>query len=90
MRPFACLSAISISRAVVQGEIGDGRDIPTRLHQIDIIADVIAGGDSIRKTFASFKKNGRGVFIFLRDGARRASWLISPAWRGPIPKPNAL
>jgi 3,4-dihydroxy 2-butanone 4-phosphate synthase/GTP cyclohydrolase II len=45
--------------AFVQGEIGDGRDI---------ISDVIAGGDSIRKTFAAFKENGRGVFIFLRDG----------------------
>jgi 3,4-dihydroxy 2-butanone 4-phosphate synthase/GTP cyclohydrolase II len=55
--------------AFVQGEIGDGRDIPARLHRVDIIADVIAGGDSIRKTFASFKKAGRGVFIFLRDGA---------------------
>ena len=54
--------------AFVQGDIGDGRDIPTRLHRIDIIADVIAGGDSIRKTFAAFKENGRGVFIFLRDG----------------------
>ena len=54
--------------AFVQGEIGDGRDIPARLHRVDIIADVIAGGDSIRKTFAAFKKNGRGVFIFLRDG----------------------
>jgi 3,4-dihydroxy 2-butanone 4-phosphate synthase/GTP cyclohydrolase II len=55
--------------AFVQGEIGDGRDIPARLHRVDIIADVIAGGDSIRKTFTSFKKAGRGVFIFLRDGA---------------------
>ena len=54
--------------AFVQGDIGDGRDVPTRLHRADIIADVIAGGDSIRKTFAGFKKNGRGVFIFLRDG----------------------
>ncbi|MCI0599658.1 MAG: 3,4-dihydroxy-2-butanone-4-phosphate synthase [Beijerinckiaceae bacterium] len=54
--------------AFVQGEIGDGRDVPTRLHRMDIIADVIAGGDSIRKTFAAFKKHGRGVFIFLRDG----------------------
>lgn len=54
--------------AFVQGEIGDGRDIPARLHRVDIIADVIAGGDGIRKTFASFKKNGRGVFVFLRDG----------------------
>ncbi len=50
------------------GKIRDGRDVPTRLHRVDIIADVIAGGDSIRKTFAEFKKNGRGVFIFLRDG----------------------
>lgn len=54
--------------AFVQGEIGDGRDMPTRLHRVDIIADVIAGGDSIKKTFANFKKAGRGVFIFLRDG----------------------
>ena len=54
--------------AFVQGEIGDGRDIPARLHRVDIIADVIAGGDNIRKTFAAFKREGRGVFIFLRDG----------------------
>jgi hypothetical protein len=37
-------------------------------HQRSIAAWIIAGGDSIRKTFAAFKKNGRGVFIFLRDG----------------------
>lgn len=54
--------------AFVQGEIGDGRDVPTRLHRVDIIADVISGGESIRKTLASFKKEGRGVFIFLREG----------------------
>ncbi|MEJ0096150.1 MAG: 3,4-dihydroxy-2-butanone-4-phosphate synthase [Methylocella sp.] len=54
--------------AFVQGDIGDGRDMPTRLHRADIIADVITGGDSIRKTLASFKKSGRGVFIYLRDG----------------------
>lgn len=54
--------------AFVQGDIGDGRDIPARLHRVDIVQDVIAGGDSIRKTFAAFKAYGRGVFIFLRDG----------------------
>jgi 3,4-dihydroxy 2-butanone 4-phosphate synthase / GTP cyclohydrolase II len=54
--------------AFVEGEIGDGRDVPTRLHRVDIVADVIAGGENIRKTFAAFKKDGRGVFIFLRDG----------------------
>lgn len=54
--------------AFVQGEIGDGRNVPTRLHRVDIIADLIAGGDGIRRTFTCFKKAGRGVFIFLRDG----------------------
>jgi len=54
--------------AFVQGDIGDGQNIPTRLHRVDLIADVITGGDGIRKTFAQFKQEGRGVFIYLRDG----------------------
>jgi 3,4-dihydroxy 2-butanone 4-phosphate synthase / GTP cyclohydrolase II len=69
--------------AFVQGEIGDGRDIPARLHRVDIISDVIAGGDSIRKTFASFKEDGRGVFIFLRDGAAGV-----PVQTGGVEKPE--
>ncbi len=63
--------------AFVQGDIGDGRDMPTRLHRCDIIADVITGGDSIRKTFASFRKCGRGVFIYLRDGTAGVPATIS-------------
>ncbi len=63
--------------AFVQGEIGDGREVPTRLHRVDIIADVITGGDSIRKTFASFRKCGRGVFIYLRDGTAGAPATIA-------------
>jgi 3,4-dihydroxy 2-butanone 4-phosphate synthase/GTP cyclohydrolase II len=54
--------------AFVEGEIGAGRDVPARLHRVDIIADVIKGGHSIHKTFAHFKKEGRGVLVFLRDG----------------------
>jgi 3,4-dihydroxy 2-butanone 4-phosphate synthase/GTP cyclohydrolase II len=42
--------------------------VPTRLHRVDLLADVITGGETIRKTFARFKKEGRGVFIYLRDG----------------------
>ncbi len=63
--------------AFVQGEIGDGRDMPTRLHRVDIIADVIAGGENIKRTFARFKTAGRGVFIFLRDGT--AGVPVNPA-----------
>jgi len=54
--------------AFVHGEVGDGENIPARLHRADIINDVIGGGATIRKTFAQFKKEGRGVFVFLRDG----------------------
>ncbi len=54
--------------AFVQGDIGNGRNIPTRLHRVNIIADVITGGDTIRKTFARFKREGRGIFVYLRDG----------------------
>lgn len=54
--------------AFVHGDIGSGRGVPTRLHRVDIIADVIKGGVEIKKVFARFKEEGRGVFIYLRDG----------------------
>ena len=55
--------------AFVHGDIGSGHDVPTRLHRVDIIADVITGGETIRKIFARFQEEGRGVFVYLRDGA---------------------
>lgn len=55
--------------AFVHGDIGDGEDVPTRLHRVDIVADVIKGGSEIKKVFARFRQEGRGVFIYLRDGA---------------------
>jgi len=54
--------------AFVQGEIGDGRDMPARLHRVDIIADVIAGGVTIHRILTKFHDEGRGVLILLRDG----------------------
>ena len=55
--------------AFVHGDIGNGENMPARLHRVDIIADVITGGDHIRKILARFSEEGRGVFIYLRDGA---------------------
>jgi 3,4-dihydroxy 2-butanone 4-phosphate synthase/GTP cyclohydrolase II len=55
--------------AFVFGDLGEGRDVPARLHRADIIADVIEGGASIRKTLERFRGQGRGVLIYLRDGA---------------------
>ena len=55
--------------AFVHGDLGDGRDIPTRLHRADIVADVIKGGSDIRRVLARFRAEGCGVLIYLREGA---------------------
>ena len=64
--------------AFVHGDIGDGENVPTRLHRVDIISDVIRGGKEVKKVFARFREEGRGVFIYLRDGAAgvpaRSGW----------------
>src|SRR4051794_23790421 len=54
--------------AVVHGRIGDGADVPTRLHRANIITDVFGGGKSVNAALARFKQAGRGVIVVLRDG----------------------
>jgi 3,4-dihydroxy 2-butanone 4-phosphate synthase/GTP cyclohydrolase II len=53
--------------AFVHGEIGEGRDMPARLHRADIVSDIF--GDVIPKVLSRFKTEGRGALIYLRDGA---------------------
>jgi 3,4-dihydroxy 2-butanone 4-phosphate synthase/GTP cyclohydrolase II len=57
--------------AFVYGRIGDGKDVLARLHRADIIRDVFGGGgvNPVQASLEQFKKAGRGVLIFLRDGA---------------------
>jgi len=54
--------------AFVYGDIGDGRDVPARLHRADVIGDVFGGARTIRASLARFKAAGRGVIVYLRDG----------------------
>jgi len=54
--------------AFVYGNIAGGKDIPARLHRANVIGDVFGGAKSIRASLAIFKKAGRGVIIYLRDG----------------------
>jgi len=54
--------------AFIHGSIGDGRDVPARMHRADIIHDIFGGG-AIDRTLDRFRADGRGVFIYLRDGA---------------------
>ena len=55
--------------AFVYGRIGDGRDMLARLHRADIIRDVFGGANPVHSALERFKQEGRGVIVFLRDGA---------------------
>jgi 3,4-dihydroxy 2-butanone 4-phosphate synthase / GTP cyclohydrolase II len=54
--------------AFIYGDIGDGRNIPARLHRADVIGDVFGGARPIRAALKRFKAEGRGVIVYLRDG----------------------
>ena len=54
--------------AFVLGTIGDGREVPARLHRADILSDIFGGG-AIPKVLSRFKAEGRGALVYLRDGA---------------------
>jgi len=54
--------------AFVYGDIGDGRNVPARLHRADVVGDVFGGAKPIRAALARFKAAGRGVIVYLRDG----------------------
>jgi 3,4-dihydroxy 2-butanone 4-phosphate synthase/GTP cyclohydrolase II len=54
--------------AFVYGKVGDGRDVPTRLHRGNVVEDVFGGAKSIHAALGRFKEAGRGVLVYLRDG----------------------
>src|SRR5579863_69397 len=54
--------------AFVHGSIGDGRDMPARLHRADILSDIFGSG-AIPKVLSRFKVEGRGALVYLRDGS---------------------
>src|SRR5436853_953912 len=54
--------------AFVYGKIGDGRNVPTRLHRANVVEDVFGGAQAIHAALARFKDAGRGVLVYLRDG----------------------
>jgi 3,4-dihydroxy 2-butanone 4-phosphate synthase/GTP cyclohydrolase II len=55
--------------AFVHGRVGDGKNMLARLHRADVIRDVFGGAASVRSALNRFKAEGRGVIVFLRDGA---------------------
>jgi 3,4-dihydroxy 2-butanone 4-phosphate synthase/GTP cyclohydrolase II len=54
--------------AFVYGQVGDGKDIPTRLHRANVLEDVFGGAKPIHAALSRFNAAGRGVLVYLRDG----------------------
>jgi 3,4-dihydroxy 2-butanone 4-phosphate synthase / GTP cyclohydrolase II len=55
--------------AFVYGDIGGGREVPTRLHRGNVIDDVFGGAKPIHAALGRFKTAGRGVLVYLREGS---------------------
>jgi 3,4-dihydroxy 2-butanone 4-phosphate synthase/GTP cyclohydrolase II len=54
--------------AFVYGNIGDGSNLPTRLHRANVLEDLFGGAKPIHTALSRFKVAGRGVLVYLRDG----------------------
>jgi 3,4-dihydroxy 2-butanone 4-phosphate synthase/GTP cyclohydrolase II len=55
--------------AFVYGNVGDGRDVAARLHRANVVTDVFAGAKMLHAALVRFQRDGRGVLVYLRDGA---------------------
>ncbi len=55
--------------ALVHGRIGDGGNMVTRLHRANVLRDVFSGAPEVHGALRRIAKEGRGVIVFLRDGA---------------------
>ncbi|SDQ81939.1 3,4-dihydroxy-2-butanone-4-phosphate synthase [Pseudovibrio sp. Tun.PSC04-5.I4] len=55
--------------ALVYGDIRDGQDIPVRLHLENVLDDVFGGTKPLEAIMEDFAKRGRGIIVYLREGA---------------------
>lgn len=55
--------------AFVYNEIGDGRDVLTRLHRPNAMKDLLSGHTRLQQVLHHFKLAGRGVLVYLHHGA---------------------
>ena len=55
--------------ALVHGQLGEGRDVLVRFQKPNILQDMFHGSRAANAALRRFEKEGRGVLVFLRDGA---------------------
>jgi 3,4-dihydroxy 2-butanone 4-phosphate synthase/GTP cyclohydrolase II len=55
--------------ALLFGPVGDGRGLLARLHRENILGDVFAGDQVLSRVLDRFRREGRGVLVYLREGS---------------------
>ena len=64
--------------AMVFGDIRDGQNVPVRLQVESILGDVFGTSNSLKQSLDIIKETGRGVVVYLREGAvgvaKTGSW----------------
>ena len=55
--------------ALVFGDIGDGTNVPVRLHRESVIEDVFGADSVLNRVLHQLARGGRGVIVYLREGS---------------------
>ncbi|MGD9740444.1 MAG: 3,4-dihydroxy-2-butanone-4-phosphate synthase [Bauldia sp.] len=55
--------------AIVFGDIGDGEDVPVRIHRERLVEDVFGKRRGVDQSLGAIAAAGRGVVLYLREGA---------------------
>ncbi len=81
LRGFAYVTPFDQVRhmAFILGDIGDGTSVLTRLHRGHMIGDVLGGAKVLRAAMAKIKQEGKGVIVYLQDGAAGVPSTAIPA-----------
>lgn len=54
--------------ALVFGDVADGKNVPVRLHRENVLEDVFGTRSTLNAVFDVFKREGRGVLVYLQEG----------------------
>ena len=54
--------------ALVFGDITKGENVPVRLHREDLLEDVFGRRETLEQVYATFRKEGSGILVYLREG----------------------
>jgi 3,4-dihydroxy 2-butanone 4-phosphate synthase/GTP cyclohydrolase II len=55
--------------ALVFGDVSSGKAVPVRLHRENVLEDVFGTRTTLNKVFEVFRREGKGILVYLQEGA---------------------